>query len=144
MEKLPEFAANHLFLVSLFFGILILLAWNLFSSALTGVGEVSPQEATRLINREQGVVLDVRTAGEYAEGHIIGALNIPAAELDARRKELEKFRERPVITSCQTGTVGARVARSLKMTGFAQACTLKGGIGAWRGANLPLTRKGGT
>ena len=140
MERIPEFAANHLFLVSLFFGILILLIWNLFSGVLTGVTEVSPQEATRLINREHAVVVDVRLAEAFSAGHIIGALNIPAAELEARRKELEKYRERPLIAGCQTGADSARVARSLKQAGFDRACVIKGGIAAWKGANLPLTR----
>jgi rhodanese-related sulfurtransferase len=84
----------------------------------------------------------VRAADEFRGGHIIGALNVPAAELEQHRKELDKYKERPLISSCQNGAVGARVARSLKTSGFARAYALKGGIGAWRGANLPLTRDG--
>lgn len=140
MERIPEFVSNHLFLVSLFAALLIMLLWNLFGAGLTGVEEVDAVDATLLINKEGGVVVDVRGAEEFAAGHIINALNLPLADMEARRGELDKYKDKPVIAVCGSGPVSARAVRALRGAGFSRALALRGGIAAWQGANLPLTR----
>jgi len=140
MEKIPEFIANHLFLFSLLIGILALLLWNIFGNAVSGVLELTPMEATRKVNHEKAVILDVRPEKEYAEGHIINAINIPFEKLSEQHKELIKNKERPVIICCRTGTDSVRAARVLKQQGFDQLYCLKGGLQAWRNASLPLLR----
>jgi len=140
MERIPEFVGNHLFLVSLFVALLVMLAWNLFGASLTGVEEVDAVDATLLINKEGGLVVDVRGAEEFAAGHIINALNLPLADMDARRGELDKYKDKPVIAVCGSGPSAARAVRVLRGAGFGRAVALRGGITAWQGANLPLTR----
>lgn len=140
MERIPEFIGNHLFLVSLFMAILVMLLWNLFGAAMTGVIEVTPADATQLINREGGIVVDVRPGAEYATGHIIDALNLPLAELETCRAELDPHKDKPVIAVCGNGPAAGRAARLLRGAGFARAVALRGGIAAWQGAHLPLTR----
>ncbi|MCK5499243.1 MAG: rhodanese-like domain-containing protein, partial [Gammaproteobacteria bacterium] len=76
MEKLPEFIANHLFLVSLLVAISSFLLWNIFAGSI-GATQVLPAEVTRLINHENAEVLDLRSAEEFEKGHIPGAVNIP-------------------------------------------------------------------
>ncbi len=143
MERIPEFIGNHLFLVSLFVALLVMLLWNLFGASLTGVEEVEAMDATLLMNKEGGVVVDVRSAEEFAAGHIINALNLPLPELDARRGELDKYKEKPVIAVCGSGPVAGRAVRNLRGAGFTRAVALRGGVTAWLGANLPLTRGAG-
>ena len=140
MERIPEFVSNHLFLVSLFVALLVMLLWNLFGASLTGVQEIDATDATLLINKEGGVVVDVRAVDEFAAGHIINALNLPLPELDTRRGELDKYKDKPVITVCGSGPVAGRAVRVLRGAGFTRAYALRGGITAWQGANLPLTR----
>ena len=140
MERLPEFIGNHLFLASLFVALLVMLLWNLFGAGLTGVEEVEAMDATLLMNREGGLVVDVRAAEEFAAGHIINAVNLPLPELDTRRGELDKYKEKPVIAVCGSGPVSGRAVRMLRGAGFSRAYALRGGIAAWQGANLPLTR----
>jgi len=140
MEHIPEFVNNHLFLVCLFVAVLVMLLWNLFGATLTGVQEIDPVDATLLINKGGGLVVDVRSAEEFAAGHIINALNLPLADMESRRGELEKYKEKPVIAVCGNGTAGGRAARLLRGAGFGSAFALRGGISAWQGANLPLTR----
>lgn len=141
MERIPDFVGNHLFLVSLFVAILVMLLWNLFGAAMTGVEEVGHGDATRLVNREGAVVVDVRSADEFAGGHILDSLNLPLAELEARRTELDRFKDRPIVAVCGTGPVAGRAARLLRGAGFTRVVALRGGITAWQGAHLPLTRK---
>jgi rhodanese-related sulfurtransferase len=86
-------------------------------------------------------VLDIRDSGEYKAGHIPEAYHIPQRELKQRLKELAKFKEKPVIVYCRTGTQSAAAGSLLKKEGFATVRTLNGGITAWQNANLPLRKK---
>lgn len=140
MEKLPEFIANHLFLFSLLAAILSLLLWNMFSGNI-GASQIVPTEVTRLINHENAQVLDLRSAEDFAKGHIINAVNFTAANLQEHEKALEKYKDKTVILYCNQGQDSTRVARTLKAKGFEKIYCLKGGLIAWRNANLPLTKK---
>jgi rhodanese-related sulfurtransferase len=139
MEKLPEFIANHLFLVSLLVAITSLLLWNIFSGAI-GVIQIAPTEVTRLINHENANVLDLRSSDEFEKGHIINSVNFVASVLEGSEKELGKYKDKTVVLCCGQGQESIRVARILKMKGFEKLYCLKGGITAWQNANLPLTK----
>lgn len=106
-----------------------------------GSAEVGPGDAVMLINRKDAVVIDVRDDGEFSGGHITNARHIPEKQLADRVKELEKFKAKPVIVSCATGRRSAAVADSLRKQGFADVVNLRGGIGAWVQAGMPLEKK---
>lgn len=105
-------------------------------------GDVSPTEATLLINRQDALVLDVREAPEFFGGHIAGARNIPLAKLAERLGELEQFKARPIVVTCAAGSRSATAYKTLTDAGFSAVKNLAGGVGAWQQANLPLTKKG--
>ena len=140
MEHLPEFIANHLLLFSLLIGLLSLLIWNIFSMAASGIREISPAEATRMMNHEKAVVLDLRDEQEFGAGHILNAMNIPAAKLAEQCDKLDKHKDRPVIFTCKQGMDSLHSARALRHKGFEKLYCLKGGLQAWQNANLPLVR----
>jgi rhodanese-related sulfurtransferase len=73
---------------------------------------------------ERPLLVDVRTAEEYAAGHIPGAVPIPVDELRSRRGELP--RDRTIVVYCQVGQRGYLAARILRQSGF-QAVNLGGG-----------------
>ena len=141
MDKLIEFATNHIILVSLLAAISVMLLWNLFGGALSGIKQLSPAEVTRLMNRENAVLLDLRNANEYQRGHILNSINVPNTELATRLESLEKHKNKAVIAYCEFGNTSGKAARSLKAAGFEQVYSLKGGVGAWRSASLPLTKE---
>ncbi len=141
MEKLPEFIANHLWLVLLFVAILALLLWNIFGSTMSGLTQVAPSEVTRLLNHEKALLLDLRAGADYSSGHILSSRNIPAAELESRQKELQKYKSNPIILCCSRDSDGVKAGRILKLAGFEKIYSLKGGLEAWRNANLPVTRE---
>lgn len=142
MEKLPEFISNHMILVSLFIAILAILIWNIFGTAVSGIEQISPAELTRLMNRENALVIDVRSQADFSTGHILNARNIPEGELQSRQKDLVKHKSNPLVACCGGGAVSPKSARMLKAMGFEKIYVLKGGIHAWQSANLPLTRDG--
>ena len=140
MEKLPEFVANHLFLFSLLLAILTLLAWNLFGDMLSGVKLIQPDEVTRLINREDAKVIDLRAQKDFENGHIIDAINISADQLASQLEKLKKYKENGIIFCCASGAVSAKEARKLMNEGYQKVYSLKGGLLSWQNANLPLTK----
>lgn len=138
MEHLPQFLLNHPFLVAAFAGLAVALVWT---SVRPGGGtRLSPMDVTRLISHEDAVVLDVRADGEYREGHIVNSVHVPVEQLEASAKKLEKYRNRPIIAACRTGQRSNAAVKTLKALGFERLYTINGGISAWEGANLPLSK----
>jgi rhodanese-related sulfurtransferase len=140
MERLPEFVANHLFLFSLLLSILMLLIWNFYGDVLSGVKVLNPDEVTRLINREDAKVLDIRSQKDFESGHIIDAINIAVDELGNQLEQLKKYKDKGVIFCCASGSVSVKEARKLMNEGFEKVYCLKGGIMSWQNASLPLSK----
>lgn len=141
MEKIPEFVANHPFLIALWVAIALLLAWNLLSDSIGGIKALSTAEVTRLFNHEDALLIDLRSKADYDKGHILGAENIPAANLDEQIEKLkQKADNKPVVLYCGNGMESQRTGRKLQQSGFDQLYLLKGGFPAWREANLPVTK----
>ena len=136
MTQLLQFASNHLILVGAFFFILTMLIVNLLQTA-TNRG-LMPIQAVQLMNRENAVPIDVRGETDFAAGHIVNARNIPLADIKSRLDELKKLGDRPILVYCASGHTSSAAARELKAAGLDKVYTLKGGITAWRGDNLPL------
>ena len=118
-----------------------MLIWPLVNRLLgAGAPQVGPTEAVQLINRRDALVLDVRDKAEFAAGHIPNARNIPLLELDGRLREIEKFKARPIVISCQSGARSAGVCGLLRKNGFGEVFSLRGGIGGWVEASLPVEK----
>ncbi len=141
MEHIPEFISNHLLLVCLFVGLLSLLIWNLFGNSISGIREISPAEATRMMNHEKAVLLDLRNDEDFNTGHILNSVNIPMADINDKTDLKDKYAERPVILTCARGAESVRAARVMKLKGLDKIFCLRGGIDAWRTANLPLVKQ---
>jgi rhodanese-related sulfurtransferase len=92
------------------------------------------------MNRSNAVVVDVREATEYAQGHIADAKHIPLAQLGERLKELTKYKEKPVLLHCQGGVRSAKACDLLAKQGFTKLYNLQGGINAWQQAKLPVVK----
>ena len=115
-----------------------MLLWPLIFRS--GAKSVSAAEATMLINREEAVVLDVRSAAEFADGHIPGAINVPAERVADKLAELESYRSKPVIVTCQSGVRAGGACSKLKKGGFERLYELSGGVGSWKQAGLPVKK----
>ena len=95
--------------------------------------------APGLVNRDEGVVIDIRPAKDFAAGHIVGALNIPQDKLIARMAELDKFKGKTIILVDAAGQHAGGHARELLKAGY-NAAKLSGGISSWRADNLPVVK----
>ncbi|RJG14700.1 rhodanese-like domain-containing protein [Massilia cavernae] len=97
-------------------------------------------EATQLMNRAKTTVLDVRTADEFAAGHLRDAKNIPLADLASRIGELGAQKNKPVVVVCQKGARADKAVRLLRKAGFEDVVSLDGGQAAWVAAGMPITK----
>jgi len=140
MSPLVQFIQNNLLLIAVAFISGGMLLWPLVRRSAGGPW-VTPAQATHLINREDALVVDVRDAGEYAAGHVLGAKNVPLARIEDGANDLAKRKDKPIIVYCDTGTNrAAKALGALKKQGFAQVVNLNGGIGAWQQAGLPVEK----
>jgi len=137
MEQFFEFVINHWMLVSALVVLLVLLMWD---SGQKSGPKVSSHEATRLINQQNALVLDIRDKAEFGKGHLVDALNIPQAQIANRLSELEKHKDVPIIVVCKSGQTASAASKTLKDNGFAQVYRLSGGIMDWQNNNLPLVK----
>jgi phage shock protein E len=78
-------------------------------------GRISPERARQLVG-EGAKLVDVRTRGEFASGHVDGALNIPLAEIGSAAEKLG--REKPVVLYCHSGMRSSNAARILRKAGL--------------------------
>lgn len=108
---------------------------------LSGIKQVSPQEAVMLFNHQDAVVLDVREQSEWADGHIAQAKHIPLGKLKDRLKELDKYKDRPIVAVCRSGNRSGHACGQLKKAGFENVHNLSGGMQAWEQAGLPKDRR---
>jgi rhodanese-related sulfurtransferase len=65
------------------------------------------------------------------------------AQLESQAESLKKWRDKNVITYCDSGTSGANGARVLMKLGFTKVFNLQGGVNAWVKDNLPLAKSQG-
>lgn len=96
------------------------------------------QEFAELIADSNVVVLDVRTAAEFAEGHIQGAVLIDQGQSDFMEKAKATLPAgKTIAVYCRSGRRSANAAGRLADAGY-KCVNLKGGIIAWKKANMPV------
>ncbi len=135
-----QYLESNYLLVIVFVGSGLMLLWSYFGSKFLGIKEVGTVEALQLINHKDAIIVDVREQNEYETGHLLNAKLIPLSALKGRIGELEKYREHPIVTTCQSGRRSKIAATQLKSKGFTQVYNLVGGVLAWRKAELPLEK----
>lgn len=80
---------------------------------------------------QEGIILDVREAAEYAFGHVPSAKSIPMGELEARMKELDM--DQAIYVICRTGTRSDMAATVLAKAGYKKVYNVLPGMSGWTG-----------
>jgi rhodanese-related sulfurtransferase len=138
VEQIIEFSGNHMLLVTALVISILLLIQNLMVGSK---GDITPVEATKMINHDDAVIIDVRPQADFSKGHIINAINIPASNLLTQLNQLEKYKNKKIIMSCRSGAQSSVACKQLGKQGFENVYNLKGGILNWQSENLPVTTK---
>lgn len=141
VERLIEFTGNHLLLSGATLLVLAMLIGNELLRLIRGEKRLSPTEAVRIINMPDAIVFDVRSASDYKKGHILNARHVPLTKLDEMAKQLAKQKASPILCYCALGSSAPQACDRLRKAGFEQVYSLRGGLNAWEGANLPVTSR---
>lgn len=115
-----------------------MLLWPVIRGAT--LAGLDPVGAVQLINREKAVVVDVCEPAEFAAGHVVGAKNIPLADLEKKLAGAVKNKSLPLILVCQSGARSGRAVAIAKKLGYDLAQSLGGGMVSWKAANLPVEK----
>jgi rhodanese-related sulfurtransferase len=142
MQQLLDYIAHHPFLASAaVLAAMVVLGFEL-RARVQAFAALSASQAVRLMN-QGALVIDLRSKQLYDAGHIVDSRNVPMPELESQADALKKWRERNVITYCDTGADGASAARALTKLGFTKVFNLQGGLNGWVKDNLPLAKTAG-
>jgi len=116
-----------------------LVVFFLLRSNTPAESNLNPAQVREWMSSKKDLqLIDVRTPGEFAQGHLQGARLMPMSSLAAHLKSLDP--NRPLIAYCLTGRRSGHAVKILLKSGFPEAKHLAGGISAWQSAGLPVTR----
>lgn len=141
MQQFIEFVGNNYILAGIWVALAVALVYTTVGSSLSSIQQLSTHDATLLMNKEDALVLDIRQANEFKKGHILGAKQLKAEQINqADFSTLEKHKSTPIIVVCAMGMTAKRTATQMLKAGFTNVSVLKGGMNAWQGASLPVAK----
>jgi len=130
------FVSEQWMLVSALMVIVYLFAIN---ERIKSGKPISSHVATRMLNTDEAVLLDIREAKDFKAGHIAGAINIPHTKLQDRLVELEAHREKAIIIVDKAGQHTGAIGRRLQQKEF-NVQRLTGGMMEWQNQKLPVVK----
>ena len=112
---------------------LVLLTGCAAPAAAQDYRQVSMKEAIALMESEEDyLILDVRTAEEYAAGHIPGAVNLPNEDISAQTVSILPEPSQLILVYCRSGNRSKQASRKLAQLGYGNVVEF-GGINSWPG-----------
>ncbi|UZP65851.1 rhodanese-like domain-containing protein [Desulfovibrio mangrovi] len=119
-----------------------LLVLSMHAAAFAEAGDVTPEEAIRLINeatpQNELVILDIRTAPEFMMGHIQNAVHMNFYNSDFETQLSTLPRDKRYLLYCHSGSRSERALAMMRKMGFHHVYHLQSGIVGWYKADLPL------
>jgi rhodanese-related sulfurtransferase len=101
---------------------------------------VQADEASKIIAEGKVVIVDVRTADEFKEGHIKGAKNIDIMGDDFEKQLTGLDKTKPTLVHCQAGGRSMRALKVFEKLGFTHLIHLDEGFGGWEAAGKPVEK----
>ncbi|MDU4434008.1 MAG: rhodanese-like domain-containing protein [Pluralibacter gergoviae] len=141
MQEIMQFVGRHPVLSIAWIGLLAAVIVTSLKGLTSKVKVITRGEATRLINKEDAVVVDLRQRDDFRKGHIASAINLLPTDIKANNLgELEKHKDKPISVVDGSGMQAQDPASALNKAGFERVFVLKDGVAGWSGENLPLVR----
>lgn len=131
-------AATNMKKLVVFLAVPLMVVLSACSGSNVKINQLNADGFASNIQNPATVILDVRTAGEYAAGHIAGAINIDveSANFDSKIANLNKDVEYSIY--CHSGRRSMIAANKMAETGFTKLTNLQDGIISWQAAGFPL------
>ena len=113
--------------------VLVLTGVTNFTPKTTGYRQVTTEEAVNIMQTEENyVILDVRTAQEFASGHIPGAVLLPNETIGTEDILLLPDKDQLILVYCRSGNRSKQAAEKLAQLGYTNIVEF-GGINSWTG-----------
>jgi len=141
-----DFFFENILLISIAFISGGLLVWPLLTKNI-GVKRLGTAETTAMLNRHNGILVDIREDDDLSSGIIPQAERIPSSTLLKKREEFDKHKKKfqdkkkqnkPIILMGNKTSTVSVVGKLLKDNGFEEVFCLDGGIDSWIEAGLPV------
>jgi rhodanese-related sulfurtransferase len=101
--------------------------------------QLAPAAYAEMMQKEVGVLLDVRTVEEYAEAHLEGAMQLDYYETESFSAALDEMdKSKTYYIYCRSGSRSSNAQSMMVEKGFKKVINLDGGILAWRKAQMPV------
>jgi phage shock protein E len=110
---------------------------KLVAEAKKQITQISPTEARKKVDGGEAVLIDVREAEDWEQGHAQGAKHLSRGVIELEIEEQIPDPKTPVICYCGGGSRSALVAESLKKMGYENVRSMEGGLRSWKEAGLP-------
>ncbi|MBU2870145.1 rhodanese-like domain-containing protein [Colwellia sp. E2M01] len=141
MEQLIAFASNNGMLSAVWVALVVMIIVTTIKMKMSPIKQISTQDLTFLVNREEGVTLDIRKDKEFKAGHILDAINFTGEKITKKDfSSLEKYKDKPIIVVCVSGLSAGQTANDLHKAGYTRVSVLKGGMNSWTSAGLPVAK----
>ena len=96
------------------------------------VASITADDAMTLMQTSRDlVIIDVRNPDEFKSGHIQGAKNFPLGDMPRRLKELEKYRGKPLLVHCASGSRSSRAVGILLKHNYGPIYHMNRGLQGW-------------
>ena len=141
-----DFFFENILLIGIAFVSGGLLVWPLLTKNI-GVKRLGTAEATTMLNRQNGILVDLREDDDLLVGVIPQAERIPSSILLRKREEFDKYKKKfqdkknqnkPIILMGNKISTVSVVGKLFKDNGFEEVFCLDGGIESWIEAGLPV------
>ncbi len=136
METFLIFMTQNFIAVTI---LLIAILGLIIHESRRGGQRVDPSLATKIINKQDAKLLDLRQEKEFNSGHISGSINC-----DKTQKIEDKLRDSdknlPIVLVCQNGASSKQAGINLKKSGFDNIYIIQNGIAGWKAQGLPLVK----
>ncbi|MCJ8294854.1 MAG: rhodanese-like domain-containing protein [Colwellia sp.] len=141
MEQLITFAGENGMLSAVWVALVVMIIVTTIKMKMSPIKQISTQDLTFLMNREEGIALDIRKDKEFKAGHILEAISLPSEKIKEKGlTSLEKYKDKPIIVVCAAGMSAVQIANDLFKAGFSRVSVLKGGMNSWTSAGLPVAK----
>jgi rhodanese-related sulfurtransferase len=101
---------------------------------------ISVADAKKAVDSGKAILVDVRSAMQYEQEHLKGAISLPGYEMEKRISELPKDKQIITYCACSAEQTSAGSVLQLRQNGYQNAAALLGGIQAWKDAGYEVVK----
>jgi len=141
MQEYIDFIGENPLIFIGFFAVLAILIKVEMSRFTRKFKMVNTNEAVKLMNMDDTIIVDVREDKEIKDGIIQNAQHITLGQLSDRIGHLGTNKQIPILVYCRSGTRSTSACNTISKAGFENVSALTGGILAWEAANLPTVKR---